>query len=357
MFYGPRSGGIRTYLNEKARVAAETGAFEHHVIVPGPVERRTGSWHETPSLRLAASNGYRIPLGTRALRRALRSIRPDFVLLHDPFWRPHGVTQLSHSLGATVVAVHHASPALNAAAIPGPQSLYVPVLRRIYRNAYRDLDAVMSVVDSREDTGREATIPLRFGLDPVFHPASTGHGGDLLYVGRLSLEKRVKDLFDAAMRFDPPRAVVVVGDGPARRSLIAQASRAGLRELSFRPFVSGREELAQLYREAGCVVDPGPHETFGLVVFEAAASGARVVAVDSTPSSGVSDGLIETFSAADVDGLVSAIRRAEAREDRAGIAAGLAERSRWKRVFELELADLRDLRAAKQGRPEPAQAA
>jgi alpha-1,6-mannosyltransferase len=231
MFYGPRSGGIRTYLNEKARVAAETGAFEHHVIVPGPRERRIGGWHETPSLRLATSNGYRIPLGMRALKRALRSIRPDVVLLHDPFWRPHGVTQLAHSLGAVVIAVHHASPALNAAAIPGPDALYVPVLRRVYRHAYRDVDAVMSVVDSRADSGREATIPLRFGLDPVFRPAPVVRGDHLLYVGRLSLEKRMKDLFAAATRFDPPRPVVVVGEGPARRALLGQAARAGLTEV------------------------------------------------------------------------------------------------------------------------------
>jgi alpha-1,6-mannosyltransferase len=340
MFYGPRSGGIRTYLNEKARVAAETGAFEHHVIVPGPRERQKGGWHETPSLRLAASNGYRIPLGMRALKRALRSIRPDFVLLHDPFWRPHGVTELAHELGATVIAVHHASPALNAAAIPGPDRLYVPVLRRIYRHAYRGVDAVMSVVDSREDTGREATIPLRFGLDPVFRPAPATRGSHLLYVGRLSLEKRIKDLFEAAMRFHPPRPVVVVGEGPARRALLAEAARAGLRDVSFRPFVSDREALARLYREAGCVVDPGPHETFGLVVFEAAASGACVVAVDSTPSGGMSDGLIETFPAADVERLVDSIRRAERRTDRAPAAAALADRSRWERVFDIELEEL-----------------
>jgi alpha-1,6-mannosyltransferase len=343
MFYGPRSGGIRTYLNEKDRVAAETGMFEHHVIVPGPRERRNGGWHETPSLRLATSNGYRIPLGMRALKRALRSIQPDFVLLHDPFWRPHGVTELSHSLGATVIAVHHASPALNAAALPGPQRIYVPVMRRIYRHAYRGVDGVMSVVDPKPDTGREAAIPLRFGLDPVFRPAPANRGNHLLYVGRLSLEKRIRDLFVAATRFDPPRAVVVVGEGPARRAIVEQAAHAGLRDVSFRPFVSGREELARLYREAGCVVDPGPHETFGLVVFEAAASGASVVAVDSTPSSWVSDGLVETFPGADVDGLVGAIRRAESRTDRAATASALAARSSWNHVFELELADLKAL--------------
>jgi hypothetical protein len=40
LFYGERSGGIRTYLDAKARHAALTATFEHHVIVPGDREVR-----------------------------------------------------------------------------------------------------------------------------------------------------------------------------------------------------------------------------------------------------------------------------------------------------------------------------
>lgn len=345
MFYGERSGGIRTYLDEKSRFAAAHTAFEHHAIVPGRRERHDGGRHEVRSLRLAASNGYRVPVGVGALKDTLRSLRPDFVLLHDPFWAPHGVTQLAHRLGARVVAVHHASPALNAAAMPGPDALYLPSLRRVYRRAYKLVDAVMSVVDPQPDAGRPATIPLRFGVHRAFRPQPTVRGDHLLYVGRLSREKRIDDLIGAAARLDPPRAVVVVGDGPERRALAQRIARMGLeRPVRFRPFVSDRDELARMYREAACVVDPGPHETFGLVVFEAAASGARVVACNSTPAATVSDGLIETFAGADVGDLVRAIDRALARRDDPAVAGALAARSTWERVFEVELAALERLR-------------
>ena len=133
--------------------------------------------------------------------------------------------------------------------------------------------------------------------------------------------------------------MLVVGDGPMRRALAQLPA-----PVRFRPFVSDRDELARLYREAACVVDPGPHETFGLVVYEAAASGARVVASDSTPAAAVADGLIETFAAADVDELVRAIGRALARADDPSTAAALAERSSWERVFEAELESLERLR-------------
>ena len=131
MFYAERSGGIRTYLNEKARFARITGAFEHHLVIPGRRRVDAGGRHELPSLQLAASNGYRLPLGGRALRETLRAVRPDVVILHDPFWRPLSVTREAHRLGAAVIAVHHASPALHAAGIPGPDAFYLPALRRI----------------------------------------------------------------------------------------------------------------------------------------------------------------------------------------------------------------------------------
>ncbi len=343
MFYGERSGGIRTYLDEKAAYAARTGAFEHHVIVPGRRARHHAGRHEVRALRLAASNGYRIPLGAGSVKDTLRVIQPDFVVLHDPFWRPLGITQTAHRLGARVVAVHHASAALNAAGLPGPDRLYLPLLRGVYRHAYEHVDAVMSVVDAERDSRRAATIPLRFGLHPAFRPAPAERGEHLLYVGRLSLEKHVDDLFAAVPLLRAPRPVVVVGEGPARGAFEARARRRGV-EVDFRPFVSSREELARLYRRAACVVNPAPHETFGLVVLEAAASGARVVACSSTPAAWVDPGLVETYEAKDVRLLAAAIGRALARPGDAARAGALGESLTWERVFAAELAEFDKLR-------------
>jgi glycosyltransferase involved in cell wall biosynthesis len=248
------------------------------------------------------------------------------------------VARAAHALGARVIAVHHASPALNAAALPGPDALYLPLLRAVYRRAYTPVDAVMSAVDPRSDAGRPATIRLRFGVHRAFRPGPATRAEHLLYVGRLSREKRIEDLIAAAARLDPPRTVVLVGDGPERNVLARRAARDA--SIRLHPFVRDRDALAQLYREAACVVDPGPHERFGLVVFEAAASGARVVACDSTPSVAAADGLIDTFAATDVADLVRAIERSLARPDEPAVATALAERSTWENVFAEELAAL-----------------
>jgi len=337
LFYGERSGGIRTYLDEKAHYADTTGAFEHHVVVPGRRERHDGRRHELPSLGLAASNGYRIPLGAGGLKQTLRQVRPDIVVLHDPFWRPLGVTREAHRLGARVVAVHHASAALNAAGIPGPDAVYLPLLRRIYHHAYQHVDAVMSTVDPEIDSGRPATIPLRFGLHPAFRPGPAVRGDDLLYVGRLSLEKRICDALEALAMATWRRALCVLGDGPARGAIESHAKRLGIADrVRFEPFIADRERLARRYREAACVVATGPHETFGLVVLEAAASGVRVVACSSTPAAHVAAPLVEMFAPKDPRDLLRAIERALAAPADVAAAAALAKKMSWEHVFEAE---------------------
>jgi alpha-1,6-mannosyltransferase len=347
MFYGERSGGIRTYLQEKAAYARRSQAYEHHVIVPGPVERHEDGWHELRALRVAASNGYRIPLGVRSLKATLRQIEPDFVLLHDAFWGPLRVSELAHDFGANVIAVHHASTALNAAGLPGPMRLYAPAFRAWTKHAYKRADAIMSVVDPREDSGRDASLRLRFGLDPAFRPRPWLERRDhVLYVGRLGREKGVFELVEAAARSSEPWRLHLVGSGPARGLVAARAERLKITErVLFLPFVSSRARLARLYAEASCVVMPGPFETFGLVALEAAASGASVVACETAPSAAVIGPGVHTFRMRDPDDMLRAIQAARKSVPDLRVAQTLADGQTWPRAFEAELSDLERLAA------------
>jgi alpha-1,6-mannosyltransferase len=299
---------------------------------------------------MTPSTGYRLPLGVRGVRSTLRQIRPDIVVLHDPFWAAQRVTAEAHRLCARVVAVHHASAALNAAGIPGPDPVYEALLRRIYHHAYHNVDAVMSVVDPEPDSGRRAEIPLRFGLHPAFRPGPGIRRGHVLYAGRLSLEKGIEDLLYAASISPDPWPIWLVGDGPARPVVKAKAERLGIgSRVSLLSFTADRFELARLYREAACVVQPGAHETFGLVALEAAASGGRVVACSSTPSTRVAPGMIETYDAGDPGDLLDAIDRAKAREPDLGAAAALADSLSWDAVFAAELAEMERLARRRPG--------
>jgi alpha-1,6-mannosyltransferase len=346
MFYGERSGGIRTYLDAKARHARATGAFEHHVLVPGRSERHGGGHHELPSLRLAGANGYRLPLGARALRRTLAALRPDVVMLHDPFWLALGVIEEARAAGAKVVAVHHGSSALDAAGMPGPAAGWEPVFRAWLRHAYASVDAIASIVDPEPDCGRPATFPLRLGVHESYRPRSGRVRADhVLYVGRLAREKGVARLLDAAARSPDRWPLRIVGCGPAEARLRRRAHALGLgRRVSFSPYVGDPSRLARAYAGASCVVMPGEHETFGLVAAEAAACGAPVVACSTAPSVAVLGALAHTFAPGDTAGLAAAIAAARATTPDPLAVAALGWTLRWDRCFARELEDVRGLR-------------
>jgi len=347
LFYGERSGGIRTYLEAKADYARRTRRFEHHLVVPGRTHGASddGLRHEQRSLRLAASNGYRIPLGGAGLQATLRLLAPDIVLLHDPYWTPRLSCRAAHEHGALVVAVHHSSVALHAAGLPGPQELYKAALRRWYRRAYVEVDGVMSVVDPGPDTHRPSTLPLRLGLDPVFRPRPEIVRADhVLYAGRLSREKGVRELLQAAAAAPEPWPLHLLGTGPAADALRERADALGLGgRVSFMPYLRDREALAKEFARARCVVLPGLHETFGLVALEAAACGAAVVTADCTPSAALLDGCVEIFRAGDSANLLAAIERARRHTPDPQAAAALTARHSWDAALSQELDDLERL--------------
>jgi glycosyltransferase involved in cell wall biosynthesis len=96
-------------------------------------------------------------------------------------------------------------------------------------------------------------------------PATVGEEADppeVLYAGRLSTEKGVLELLDAARGMN----LVVAGDGPLRR-----------RVPGARGFVA-HEELERLYARAAVVVCPSRREGFGVTCLEAMAHARPVVA-------------------------------------------------------------------------------
>jgi glycosyltransferase involved in cell wall biosynthesis len=118
------------------------------------------------------------------------------------------------------------------------------------------------------------------GVDTTsFRPGPAREAGaTLMYAGRLSREKSLDTLLDAAAKLGTRHDVhvILVGDGPARASLVAQA-RAAAVKLTVRPFVEHRE-LPAILAEADVFVLPSRTEGHPKILLEAMACGRPCVA-------------------------------------------------------------------------------
>ncbi len=138
--------------------------------------------------------------------------------------------------------------------------LFRPILRRarIVICASHALAA-----DARALGAREVRL-IPSGIDVPETVGEPEHPPHILYVGRLSEEKGVRELAEAARGLP----LVVVGDGPLRH-LLPQA-------VGFVP----HDELGSYYERASIVVVPSRREGYGVVAREAMSYGRAVVATN-----------------------------------------------------------------------------
>lgn len=134
--------------------------------------------------------------------------------------------------------------------------------------------------------GRLHVIPS--GVDPAAFsadrpdPFPDAGRPRVVFVGRLTRQKGVHTLVEAAARCRTPELrLLLVGDGPERRSLERAVRRRGLagrvRMTGFRP----HREIPAVLRHADLLCLPSHYEELGSVLLEAMQAGVPIVASDT----------------------------------------------------------------------------
>lgn len=301
-FFGETSGGVRTYLLEKARYVEARLDLRHVVVVPGPRDGIT----DTTGVRCYRLRGPRVPtqapyrfmLATRSSRRIVEHEGPDVIEVGSIGLVPWVVRHATRRADVPLVGFYHShlprqiapSGVRNPAHRRVAETLAWRYLRALDRHFATTIVATDYVARELAAAGIDRTTRVPLGVDAgLFHPrrrdgaAVTRRMAGLsprplvLYVGRLAREKDLETLIDG-WRLAEPRMdaeLAIVGNGPRGAALRARA--AGLR-IRFLPHVGNRMRLARLVAAADLCVAPSPVETFGLAAIEAMASGVPVLA-------------------------------------------------------------------------------
>jgi glycosyltransferase involved in cell wall biosynthesis len=320
---GRRRTGDETYVRNLLR------------LLPGLAgdELRLAAVTRRPDLVPAGVEPVSLPARSQGLRmawslpRLLRRLRP--ALAHFQYALP------PRCPCPAVVTVHDLS--FEAGLLPLRDRL---VFRAVVPRAVRRARLVLAVSErTRADLTTRYGIPedrvvvTPNGVDPAFAPGDGRRPRDyLLFVGAVQARKDPLAAAEAAAEV----GLRLVVAGPAKDERLAR--ELVRRGADVRGYVS-QEELAQLYRDAACLVLPSRFEGFGLPVLEAMASGTPVAAADEPA-------LREVAGAAAVYAptgrLADAVRRALAERERLA-AAGLerAQTYTWEECARRTLAAYR----------------
>jgi glycosyltransferase involved in cell wall biosynthesis len=156
------------------------------------------------------------------------------------------------------------------------------------------------------------------------------HITNLLYVGRVSVEKNIEAFLDLNI---PDSIQIVVGDGPDRKRLKEKYPNA-----KFVGYKHG-EQLAKYFADADVFVFPSKSDTFGIVMIEANACGTPVAAY---PVTGPKDFVVDHRNGVLDDDLETAITLASIL-DRTKVRRYVEENYSWEKsakVFENTLVQI-----------------
>lgn len=299
--YLPIVGGLELSI---ASFSAEYRKRGHRVVIVAP-EFKDASEKELDVIRVPAIQNFngskysiKLPMPVFFIK-SLGKFKPDIVHTHHPFLMGDTALRLAYAHNVPLVFTHHSLYEENIHWMPwaqGPLRKFIIRLSTGYANfcdrVIAPSESVSEMIKGHGVKTPIAVIPTGLHLNQ-FNGTSKNFKEDndipekafvVGYVGRLAEEKNLPFLMKAVARFlmnQKNALFLVVGSGPLEEAITLHFKECNLeRQLRFAGEMKGKK-LIEAYQAIDVFAFASQSETQGMVLNEAMAAGAPVVAVDA----------------------------------------------------------------------------
>ncbi len=322
-YFHRKSGGIKKFILKKAQHLPAHGV-QHVVVIPGKERgeffQGSTKFYQLPSLSIPLSGGYRFFRSVEEIMRVVLAERPHVVELGGTYL----LAPLFKDRDFLLSVFYHSDARREMSFLPAPRRIKDRLFGTLVEKCLSRADIILTPTEKyrRElmSFGLSEVYKVSLGVEvDIFNPRRRDRRAFrerysveedkvvLLYVGRLSIDKRVDLLLKVFENLkDKDFHMMMVGDGPLRAYVKLKAKR--MKNLTFIDYISSEEELAFIYANCDIFVSASPFETFGLAFLEAQSSGLLLVALDMDLETQIlKDFLVKDYS---MDAFLQAIHRA-----------------------------------------------
>jgi phosphatidylinositol alpha-mannosyltransferase len=291
-----RHGGVQEHVRAEYDILTQLG-YSVKIIAPKPTDNSDMRQKDVVLLGRATAMKFNAPFHTlfdvsaaegEAIDSLLAKQKFDIIHLHEP-WLPMLPYQILQRAEAITVGTLHGTwpdSVVNNSIEKLIKPYVRPALRRLDHLTAVSLPPIKRIEGLTEKN--VTIIPNGIRLD-VYNPAKTEYYSafhddvpTILYIGRLEKRKGVDHLVKAFKvlqeQINHPIRLVIAGNGPKRTALETYIERFEVQNVEFLGWISESDKLKLLKT---CDVFCAPSifgESFGIVLLEAMAMGAPIVA-------------------------------------------------------------------------------
>jgi len=299
--FTPHVGGVARSVQAFTRELRRRG---HRVLVIAPafegMPESEGDVIRLPAWRHFSEGDFSVPAPLPGrVARALNAFEPEIVHAHHPFLLGETALRVGASRNLPVVFTHHTLYERYTHYLPADSPRWRHFAIEVATGFGNLCDAVIAPSRSVAEllAARGVNTPVEViptGVDSgSFAPGDGARLRDRLgipgqaflvgHVGRLAPEKSPGFLAEAVARFlsrEPKSHFLLAGAGPCAREMEEAFARRDLSSRLHRLYVLSGPELVEAYRAMDAFVFASRSETQGMVLTEAMATGAPVIALD-----------------------------------------------------------------------------